>query len=269
MGIHIEDEGVGLRGYLALPAEQTSKCAVVLCHGLPIDMRERSGEGLRNVELADRIAQQVGMIVLTLNMRGTGKSEGSFSLGGWIDDIKSGIQHLERDYHCNAVLLVGFGLGASIALYVAGSSTGDDNSICGVASFAARAHFDDWYDRSDEMLQNFREMGLISDSRFPEDVDAWREELRVTRPIDFVENIPPRPLLLVHGSADESVPIMEVHDLAAAAHGNADVREIQGAGHRLQYDPRVIALLLGWLDDQQELSGACASGSSDNAEPTP
>ena len=39
----------------------------------------------------------------------------------------------------------------------------------------------------------------------------------------------------------------------AEAHGSAELRLINGAGHRLRHDPRAIAVLLGWLDRQRTL----------------
>jgi putative redox protein len=39
----------------------------------------------------------------------------------------------------------------------------------------------------------------------------------------------------------------------AEAHGAAELRVINGAGHRLRHDPRAIALLMGWLDRQKSL----------------
>ena len=40
----------------------------------------------------------------------------------------------------------------------------------------------------------------------------------------------------------------------ADAHGNAELRVINGAGHRLRHDPRAVAVLLGWLDRQKSLA---------------
>jgi putative redox protein len=37
----------------------------------------------------------------------------------------------------------------------------------------------------------------------------------------------------------------------AEAHGSAELRVLDGAGHRLRHDPRAVALLLGWLDRQK------------------
>ena len=60
----------------------------------------------------------------------------------------------------------------------------------------------------------------------------------------------PRPLLVLHGSDDESVPVFDARVLADA-HGSADLRIIDGASHQLRHDPRAIAVVLGWLDRQR------------------
>ncbi|MCH2622885.1 MAG: hypothetical protein MKZ66_06555, partial [Acidimicrobiales bacterium] len=63
-----------------------------------------------------------------------------------------------------------------------------------------------------------------------------------------------RALLVVHGTEDDVVSPLEARALAAA-HGAADLRLIEGAGHHLRHDPRAIAVLLGWLDRQRGLAG--------------
>jgi putative redox protein len=57
-------------------------------------------------------------------------------------------------------------------------------------------------------------------------------------------------MLIIHGDEDESVPISDARQLAQA-HGAAELRILPGAGHRLRHDPRVVAILLGWLDRQK------------------
>ena len=56
-----------------------------------------------------------------------------------------------------------------------------------------------------------------------------------------------KPLLLVHGSDDRVVPSFDAR-VIADAHGGADLRIIDGATHRLRFDPRTTAVLIGWLD---------------------
>jgi uncharacterized protein len=48
------------------------------------------------------------------------------------------------------------------------------------------------------------------------------------------------------------VPVFDARVLADA-HGSAELRLINGAGHRLRHDPRAVAVLLGWLDRQRHL----------------
>ncbi|HTH07708.1 MAG TPA: alpha/beta hydrolase, partial [Ilumatobacteraceae bacterium] len=75
-------------------------------------------------------------------------------------------------------------------------------------------------------------------------------ELRRFRPVDAARRFAPRPLLVMHGEDDESVPTADARQLAEA-HGAAELRLVIGAGHRLRHDPRAIAVLLGWLDRQR------------------
>jgi putative redox protein len=55
---------------------------------------------------------------------------------------------------------------------------------------------------------------------------------------------------VIHGADDDVVPEADARQFARA-HGEADLRLLGGAGHRLRHDPRAVALLLGWLDRQR------------------
>ena len=70
------------------------------------------------------------------------------------------------------------------------------------------------------------------------------------RAAEAAARLAPRPLMVVHGSEDDSVPVFDARALADA-HGAADLRIVQGARHHLRHDPRAIAVLLGWLDRQR------------------
>ena len=83
------------------------------------------------------------------------------------------------------------------------------------------------------------------------DLDAWAQELRETQPLSAISKIPPRPLLLVHGTADDVVSLADARALADAAGESADLRVVAGAGHRLRHDPRAVAVLIGWMERQE------------------
>ena len=93
---------------------------------------------------------------------------------------------------------------------------------------------------------------MIPDPGFPADMDGWSRELKELRAVAFAPKVAPRPLLVVHGSEDDLVPVFDARVLVDA-HGAAELRIMNGAGHRLRHDPRAVAILLGWLDRERHL----------------
>jgi pimeloyl-ACP methyl ester carboxylesterase len=61
----------------------------------------------------------------------------------------------------------------------------------------------------------------------------WRYGYRfgAVRPIEAVAAISPRPLLLIHGSADSLIPVSHAHELFAAAHEPKQCWIVEGAEH--------------------------------------
>jgi uncharacterized protein len=125
-----------------------------------------------------------------------------------------------------------------------------DPRVQGVAALGAPGDFDDWASHPRRLLEHGREVGVITDPAFPPSLDAWSRELKGIRAVACVSSYAPRPLLVIHGSEDEVVPPFDARVLADA-HGSAELRFINGAGHSLRHDPRTIAVLLGWLDRQR------------------
>ncbi len=119
-----------------------------------------------------------------------------------------------------------------------------------MALLGARADFDDWASQPRRLLEHARELGAIRGSRFPPHFDEWSREFRRFRPVDAASRFAPRPMLVLHGDDDESVPVSDARQLAQA-HGSAALRILPGAGHRLRHDPRALAILLGWLERQK------------------
>lgn len=240
--------GLRLAAHIARPApggEAPGRPGLLLCHGFPNGPKSAAASGQTYPELADRIATEVGWSVLTFNFRGTGNSEGDFSLGGWLADLRAAVDHLLTLDRVDRVWLCGASTGGSLAICAAA----EDDRVQGVAALSARADFDDWAAHPRRFLQHAREIGVIRDVRFPSDPDKWVRELKETRPLVLAEKLAPRPLLLIQGSDDDQVPALDARALADC-HGAAELRIIQGAGHRLRHDPRAVAVLMGWLERQ-------------------
>jgi alpha/beta superfamily hydrolase len=244
--LEISSDGLVLQGHLAGNSAEPTGRVLVVCHGFPSGPRGAASSGHTYPQLADRLAAEAGWRVLSFNFRGTGESGGEFSLGGWIEDLRCVVAYASALPNSSGVWLAGFSTGGSLAICVAG----EDEAVKGVATFAAPADFAPWASDADAFLERARGLGLISRAGFPPDREAWVRELHEIRPLDMVAKIPPRPILIVHGGDDEVVPSVDARALADATHGQADLRLLTGAGHRLRHDPRAVALLLGWMERQ-------------------
>lgn len=250
MNDEVRSGGLKLAAHIAHPAGKQNNPlpSVVLCHGYPPAVESSDTAAQTMPELADRIASEMGWVALAIALRGCGTSEGQFSIGGWLKDVLAAVEHLEHGEPSRGVWVVGFGTGGALAI-CAGAQ---DQRIRGVAALGAPADFDDWAGQPRRLLQHSREVGVITDPRFPPGVDNWARELRTIRAVGCVQDYAPRPLLVVHGNEDDVVPSFDARVLVDA-HGSGELRFINGAGHRLRHDPRAIAVLLGWLDRQRHL----------------
>src|SRR5437588_11510900 len=237
-----------LAAHVAQPVRAAAglRPALVLCHGFPAGPGGALTSAQTYPDLADHLAAETGWTVIAFNFRGAGESEGNFSLLGWLDDLVAVVDHAVDLPRVGGVWIAGSSAGGSLAL----CAVADDDRVRGVATLAAPADFESWASDARAFLAHCRQVGVIHDADFPPDVEAWAGEFKKVQPLSGVAGIPPRPLLLMHGSDDPTVPVSDARALADAADGQADLRVIAGAGHRLRHDPRAIAALIGWMERQ-------------------
>ena len=143
--------------------------------------------------------------------------------------------------------LAGFGFGGVLVLRMAAI----DPEIGGVAVLATPTDLGEWVDDPSLLADAAYEAGILPGGGPATDVESWAADLRALDPLGSARTIPPRPLLIVHGSADDEVPLVDARALHDAAEGEGDLRVIPMAGHSLRHDPRAIALLLGWLERRE------------------
>jgi putative redox protein len=174
-------------------------------------------------------------------------------MGGWIEDLRGAAAHLQATEGVRQVWVAGFGTGGALAICAAAK----DPSIRGVAAISTPADFDDWASHPRRLLQHARDVGVIRSPNFPPSFDQWAREIREVRAVACAPEIVPRPLLVLHGSDDDVVPVFDAR-VIADAHGQADLRIVEGGPHQLRHDPRAVAVLLGWLDRQRTQSSASA-----------
>ena len=244
MDQRFDSAGLRLACHLATPpAGVVEGPAVVLCHGFPVGPLDARRSAGTYPQLVDRIAREVGCAALAFNFRGCGDSEGSFSLQGWVDDLRNAIGHVARTTDASGIVLIGTNTGGSIAICVGA----DDPRVSAAALVSPRADFDDWADHPRRFFEHAREIGAIRDRAFPPAIDEWTREFRRFRPVASARRFAPRPMMVMHGIDDDSVPVSDARQLVNA-HGDAELSLLEGAGHRLRHDPRAVAVLLGWVD---------------------
>ena len=241
-------DGNELAAHIARPVElhPRKQPGLVIAHGFPAEVGGGINSTVTFPELADRIATELGWAAMTFASRGVGSSEGNFSLGGWLADLRGAVAFLRQEVAVDVVYLVGFGTGGALAIEAASL----DPSIAGVAAVAAPADFTDWARNPRKLLVLARDIGVIDDPLYPCSFDRWSKGLKAIRAVDAAAKMAPRELLVLHGSEDESVPVFDARAVADA-HGSADLRIVRGAAHHLRHDPRAIAIIMGWLERQR------------------
>ena len=242
----IRSDGLRLAAHLAAPSSPGSAHGLVLCHGLANEPRGAVTVGTTYPALADRLATETGWYVLTFNFRGTGTSEGDFSAGGWIADLRAAVRTLASHPDVRGVWTAGFGHGGTFAVCEAA----DDRAVRGVATVGAPVSLASWSRDPRGLLGHAREMGMVRTAGFPNNPGAWSRAVAAIDAPAAARRFEGRPLLVLHGSEDEEVPLDDARAIAEAGKPGSELRIVYGAGHRLRHDPRAVATLLGWLDRQ-------------------
>ncbi len=234
-----------IEAWLAEPVGDTDRRhpGLVLAPGFPTDPGGGANSFTTFPALAERIAAGARMSVLTIAYRGLASSDGHFSLLGWKRDLHTALEQIRRVENVSTIWMMGFGTGGALCV----AAAADDRRVSGVVSVAAPADFTDWAGRPRELLSHARRCGAIDDPNHPADFGRWAKELTQIAAVDSAAKLDEARLLVMHGSEDDAVPQLDAR-LVADAHGDAELRILDGARHHLRHDPRAMAIAIGWLD---------------------
>jgi len=208
-----------IRGWL-VRAEPSSRRAVLLIHGL--------GENRVGMLPLLPVVEPLGVNVALIDLRAHGESDGACLTYGVREreDVKAVIDWLiDRDLaQPGAVALVGWSMGGAVSIQTAAI----DERVGAVVADAAFA-------RLRPMI--YREARRI----FPPSVLCaplgiwWAERrgdfsVRDAAPVSLADRVR-CPVLLIHGEADDVVPVRHASELRSALGENAEVWIVPGAGH--------------------------------------
>ncbi len=222
--------------------------AVCICHGIPAvpyNPAERGGYP----ELAAKFCE-AGFISLVFNFRGCGPSQGNIDMLGWTHDLAAAVEFLNMlpEVDKKRIFLLGSSGGAAVSVYVAAS----DPRIAAVALLACPAEFDFLHAAFTKVsiIEQFRSIGIIKDADFPPSVEEWLDDFEQVAPLQYIDKIAPRPLLIVHGDRDETVPVDHAERLFQKAGEPKQKVIITGGVHRLRLDEHAVDVSLRWLFEQ-------------------
>lgn len=246
---YFELEGIRLKGEIHTPdTGSRSYPAVCLCHGLPRGRPSAPGDG-GYPALAARFAES-GFLTVIFNFRGAGESEGNFDMRGWTRDLEAVLDSVYRMDEVNrgSISLMGFSAGAAVAIYVAAR----DQRISSVVACACPTVSRIGTDRelAQRMIAEFREVGIIKDVDFPPSLGDWMAGFNHVYSLEWVAKLTPRPILFIHGTDDDVVPVDSSRDLFSNAEEPKDIIIIQGAGHQLRLSEQAMDAALDWLKAQ-------------------
>ena len=242
--IRLKSDGIELVGELFLPSTDQAHPALCICHGIPATPPDLTDRGY--AVLAHSFCK-AGFATLIFNFRGAGRSEGNLDMMGWTRDLQaavdflSSLQQVDRTRLC----LLGFSAGAAVSVYIAAH----DPRVSSVVTCACPADFRSLHQTETplETVQRFRQIGAIRDTDFPPSVEEWRARFQTISPIDWIDRISPRPLLLVHGDADELIPLEHAHLLCQKAGEPKELKIIPGAKHKMRLEKAAMDFVLDWL----------------------
>jgi alpha/beta superfamily hydrolase len=242
--ICLESDGIKLAGEVYVPAVHEPCPALCICHGVPANAYNPADRGY--AALAQRFCH-AGFVTLIFNFRGAGRSEGNLDMLGWTRDLQAALDFLYdlEEIDRKRISLLGFSGGAAVSVYV----TARDPRISLLLACACPAHFRflTGEEAAIATIRHFQEIEVIRDKDFPPSLEEWLRGFDEVSPMKWIDKVSPRPLLLVHGDADEVVPLEHAYRLYQKAKQPKELAIIAGAKHKLRLEEEAVTTVLDWL----------------------
>jgi uncharacterized protein len=236
----IDSDGLLLRGGALVPDD--ARALVVLLHGIPSSAPPEPGD--TGYEGFARLFVERSYAAIWADMRAVRDSEGYFSIEGWVRDVTRIVNEARSWVPGKPLALVGSSAGGCVATEAVSRGT----TVDALALLAAPAVWVSFAADAAAALRRITvEAGMEVDPVVTADPTDWAAEFEKVATTRAIANVD-APTLIVHGTADDVVPVDHANRLREAA-PEATVEIVEGAGHQLRRDDRAVKLLLEWLDD--------------------
>jgi uncharacterized protein len=231
-------DGLRLANNAYVPEAPRGK--VVLLHGIP-STSPPDPDDAGYPGLARRFAES-GWTAVWADLRGVRESPGHFTIEGWVRDVRA-IVDAARSLPGARLGIVGSSAGGAVAVEaVVRGAPADALVLLGVPaawlSFAA--------DAREGARRITEEAGMTLAPESLADLDAWAHEFVTVTTERSIVSVRV-PMLIVHGTDDDVVPVDHAYRLADRA-PRGELRVIDGAPHQLRGHPGVFEMVLNWLN---------------------
>lgn len=235
MDIHFNSQGHQLIGTLYPSKFENSHPAALFVHGIP---------GFeKNHDIAQNL-NELGWTALVIHLRGSWGSGGSYNIPGQVEDVMAALDYLlAQDSHIDRLAVIGYSLGARAAIV----SAVQDARIGAVVSLSGLHDFGEMM-IGDELIE--AALPVLSGVTGDDIRKQWSSLISDHNPIEVIAQLAPRPILIIHGSADEDVPTYGAPALAEAAGDNATLVMIEDADHGFtDLREKLIEVVTTWLEN--------------------
>ncbi|MGD9141504.1 MAG: alpha/beta hydrolase [bacterium] len=254
--IQFENEGMKLFGMLHLPRGKGAKPCVVMLHGYT---GNRVGEHFIFVKAARELARN-GMAVFRFDFRGSGESEGDFKDISVESEISDALEALKLvralpEIDAKRVALLGHDLGGCVAACIAAECEAASVALWAATAFAdylvekdGETFKDPYIWLPDEYRGALEKKGSVDIGGFTRG-KAFFESIRFYDPLSAVSEYS-GPLLLLHGSEDQGVSLINSQLLNESAKGQKLLVVVDGADHNFNsghWEEQVIGATVRWF----------------------
>lgn len=200
--------GDTLNGVLHHAAGNVPRGAAILCHGM-----ESAKNSEKLIFLAQSLADR-GISALRFDFRYVGESTGKFAditYSGEVEDLQAAYEFMQSRQPAKTVIF-GSSMGGTVALLFAAQKA-IDADVAAVVTLAAPLHPENFPKRvlTPTQLQRWRERGYTTYSGQRLNVSLLEDLERINVP-EAARRIR-CPVLVLHGDADEVVPVAEAYEL--------------------------------------------------------